>query len=327
MIEAITRHADTVRSVEAEILEDVVVDDALPGAHHLIDHVADYVRRGKHVRSGLFLEAMNWWDDVDNDDRRVAASIEFLHSAMLIQDDIMDDDDVRRDALAMHKRFERTHEDSRTGESLAVCTSDILIFAAMEELGRQSAGASVGEAIRRVALGQFCDVTNHDPWNEGYTPSRDDIISLYEQKTGWYTFTLPLRLASKRSGKKSFDPEPVGSALGVVYQLRDDELNVFGDATNTGKPALSDVEEDKQTVLRRLLLNDQPSLSTYFGSVLTDEEKTSLREAFAEVKDKHTRILDSYIEEARNRVSKASLAQSHKDDLKALAEHLGKRCR
>lgn len=77
-------------------------------------------------------------------------------------------------------------------------------------------------------------------------------------KTARYTFSLPFMLASKRAKTSQTEQsqlEQLGECIGLLYQVRDDELNLFGDSKSTGKPVGSDIRERKKTLYYIYLLN------------------------------------------------------------------------
>jgi len=323
MIEKLKQYRSSIVPYENNLLEDAC--DRHPEGDILFEKLSSFTNAGKHVRGSLYLAATQWWRDLDDDDYRVAASIELLHSAMLIQDDIMDDDDRRRGQPAVHAFF-RSHQDDIIADGVAICCSDLLIFAATKALADIDGGlASIAsEAVQQVAIGQIQDITGNTIVDDT-EPSRDDIISMYKAKTGRYTFTLPMELAEERANEQGAISPELGGLLGVVFQLRDDELNIYGDSSETGKPTMSDVEEDKQTVLRSLLLERYPDMARYFGSSLDDEDKTVLLDGFEGVREKHRTLKEQYLHRVRQRVADSEIPSGAKDDLRSLAKFVATR--
>ena len=76
-------------------------------------------------------------------------------------------------------------------------------------------------------------------------------LNMYLYKTGRYTFSLPMALGVVLSGgseKLVTDVERIGEQMGVLFQIRDDEIGLFGETSDTGKPVGSDIIEGKKTV-------------------------------------------------------------------------------
>lgn len=328
MIQSIQVYKETIQEHEQTLIEDALSSQPLPEKEKLITTLSDYVGAGKHVRGGLYLKGRSWWEDLSDKDYRIAACIELLHSAMLIQDDIMDDDEQRRNMPSLHVQFQSFHDEHRIHEGMAVCVADLLIFQAMTTLAETDAGTAVqaGDDIREVTFAQFRDVTHGDPWSEGVEPTVKDILNLHRNKTGRYTFGLPLSAALKRSGRS---PTPnllqLCEALGVIYQLRDDELNVFGQSKTTGKSSLSDVWDNKRTILRHLVINEHPSVEPLFGTTLSEKDRETLLAAFEDVRSAHDDYKERFIGEAKSRIVDSDLPASAKKELKALTEYIAER--
>jgi geranylgeranyl diphosphate synthase type I len=104
-------------------------------------------------------------------------------------------------------------------------------------------------------------------------PKPDDIISCYISKTARYSFSLPLVIGAALAGqnRKILDRlEKLGENLGLIYQIRDDELGIYGRKDLTGKPVGSDISEGKKTLYFSLLLSycktdERRNLEKIFG--------------------------------------------------------------
>ncbi|MDN5634979.1 MAG: polyprenyl synthetase family protein, partial [Brevibacterium sp.] len=79
-----------------------------------------------------------------------------------------------------------------------------------------------------------------------------DVLAMAGQKTAVYSFQAPLLIAAVLAGAGSTltdELAAIASQIGVVYQLRDDVLGLFGDERVTGKSSFSDLREGKETLL------------------------------------------------------------------------------
>jgi geranylgeranyl diphosphate synthase type I len=195
------------------------------------------------------------------------AAMELLQSGLLVHDDIMDRDATRRGQPTLHLQYAgeaaqgRAREPAHLGVSLGICAGDAAFFLAFEILARLPAPAGVAGALvglcarelSRVAAAQMQDVS----W--GGTPAEvgeQDILGLYTYKTGRYTFSLPLLAGGLLGGcapERAGLLERLGECLGVLFQIRDDELGLFGEEQELGKPVGSDVREGKKTLFYALL--------------------------------------------------------------------------
>jgi geranylgeranyl diphosphate synthase type I len=162
---------------------------------------------------------------------------------------------------------------------MGICAGDVAYFLAFELI----AGADVTPGVRAallalaareltsVGVAQMQDVA----W--GGTPAsaeEADILRMYTYKTSRYSFSLPLRAGAMAAGA---DPalqarlDEIGETIGVLFQVRDDELGLFGDEKEIGKPVGSDVREGKKTVYWTRLMAaaagaDRDRLAATFGS-------------------------------------------------------------
>ncbi|RPJ09672.1 MAG: hypothetical protein EHM28_00825, partial [Spirochaetaceae bacterium] len=103
--------------------------------------------------------------------------------------------------------------------------------------------------------------------------SRDEILNLYKFKTGRYTMALPLEAGLILGGAPDEILEQargLGEILGVMFQVKDDEMGLFGSEKEIGKPVGSDIREGKKTIYYEALLrlaskNDRTRLVSLFG--------------------------------------------------------------
>jgi len=125
---------------------------------------------------------------------------------------------------------------------------------AFEARARQVAAFSAQE-LCWVGVAQMQDVRNGGGGNDS-DPDPAQILRVYRYKTGRYTFSLPLVIGAMLAAAGPAYVEALdqaGENLGVLFQLKDDELGIFGDAAQSGKRADSDVRENKKTLLRHFL--------------------------------------------------------------------------
>jgi geranylgeranyl diphosphate synthase type I len=193
----------------------------------------------------------------------VGAAMELFQSGLLVHDDIMDKDPVRRGQPSVFRQYadvavREGHADApHIGHALGICAGDVAYFMAFELLA--TAGIPPGELadvielcareLSAVGVAQMQDVM----WGAGRSRAGvEDILRMYTYKTGRYSFSLPL-LAGAVIAKAPADMkarlETFGESVGLLFQIRDDELGLFGTEAETGKPVGSDVREGKQTIL------------------------------------------------------------------------------
>nr|WP_227985315.1 polyprenyl synthetase family protein [Nocardia spumae] len=194
---------------------------------------------------------------------RAAAALELVHAFALIQDDVMDQADLRRGRPAAHRRFAERHRDhalpgsaSRFGESAATLLGDICLVWS-EKMLRDSGIDQ--QALDRLwprydsmrielALGQFADLLN-DARSE---PTLSSVLAIARAKSGNYTVRRPVEMGAAMAGCDDRTLAALGrygDAVGEAFQLRDDLLGVFGTAEITGKPCDTDLGQRKATTV------------------------------------------------------------------------------
>ena len=201
---------------------------------------------------------------------KACASLELIHVCALMHDDVMDGSDTRRGAPAVHRAFEAMHKErglkgsaEQFGISAAILLGDLALVWSAKAL--HNAGLSDEELIRalemydemRVELmaGQYLDIYEQALGSQSVERS----LKVARYKSGKYTIERPLHFGAALG---SANPEPLyeiysnyGLPLGEAFQLRDDVLGIFGDPSQTGKPAGDDLREGKRTVLLAMTLD------------------------------------------------------------------------
>ena len=203
---------------------------------------------------------------------RAGAAMEFLQAGLLIHDDIMDRDTLRRGNTTVHTQYEQdaaaaqAPDPAHHGVSLGVCAGDVAFFIGFNVLAALPVPPALQERARKVAafsaqelcwvgVAQMQDVFS-GAGGIGSNPDPAQILRVYRYKTGRYTFSLPLVLGAMLAdaGPEAIEAlDKAGENLGVVFQLKDDELGIYGDAAQSGKQAGSDIRENKKTLLRHFL--------------------------------------------------------------------------
>ena len=255
-----------------------------PLGDDIISRLCDFAVQGKMIRGGLVCLGSELFDP-KSDGRMTAlgGALELVQSALLIHDDIMDRDLFRRKKPSVFYQYARLGEDwsladpYHVGESFGICVGDIAFFLAFDILAsvdlpagpKMKISSLCARELAYVGVAQMVDILYGGARE---LPSVEDILSLYRYKTGRYTFSLPLMtggIAASADEEALSTLERLGTALGTVFQIRDDELGLFGDAERLGKPVGSDIREGKKTIHY-----------LYLMSRLSEEEGKSVREIF-----------------------------------------------
>ena len=222
---------------------------------------------GKRLRPALLLATYQSYGGSDEAvATRVATAIELLHTALVIHDDVIDNDLVRRGAINVSGAFaERATARGASPEGTAtlsaasgILAGDLALLAAARGVALCGAEPAVtrrlldllDDAVRVSAAGELDDVVMSVC--PGDTVTLDDILSMEEHKTAAYSFQLPLQAGAVLAGASDTIVDQlavVGRLAGIGFQLVDDLRGVFGAQTETGKSVLGDLREGKLTAL------------------------------------------------------------------------------
>lgn len=183
---------------------------------------------------------------IDDDVIKAAAVMEIFHLGLLIQDDWMDRDELRRGVRTIHARYDDPH----TGNFVAMLAGDYTFGWGIEMLSGLALPAVQVNATMEV-WGKYFTRVGYGQTLDGLDIADDEtIMKILAIKSGEYSCVLPLLLGAKLGGadKTLLDRlEQYGMELGWVFQLRDDWLGMYGDSVKTGKPAGEQEAKGKKT--------------------------------------------------------------------------------
>ena len=259
-------------------LEPLLVESVVTGDGFL-DEVTTHLLAagGKRLRPVLALAtATSGAQPATRDDLLGAVAVELVHLASLYHDDVMDEATMRRNVESVNSRF---------GNLVAIVAGDFLLARSAEiaaGLGTEIAGllaATLGE----LCQGQVSEV--HAAFQIGRT--QDDYSNAIAGKTASLMATS-CRIGALTGGL----PRPqidaftaFGRYFGMIFQVRDDILDVVGTEAELGKPAGQDLAEGIYTLPVLLALADPvagPELRPLLGQPLGQPERDKARSIVAE---------------------------------------------
>jgi geranylgeranyl diphosphate synthase type I len=306
-----------------------------------IDALAELIGSGgKRVRPSFCVAGyLAAGGDPNADDRVVAAgaALEMLHTCALIHDDVMDASTHRRGAPTLHTRLSAEHarrgwagEPRRYGESVAILAGDLALIYAdviMSEVIMSATDTSVhaawAELRAELVVGQFMDLVAAAERSADPELSRWIAIT----KSGRYTIHRPLVIGAGLAGRLDLAPAfaTYGDALGEAFQLRDDLMDAFGTAADSGKPAGLDLEQQKMTLLLSLAMRRDSRVRDLVTA--GDPDPAKLREVLidANVPDDVERHIDRLVEAGCAAVSAAPIEPSWQAELRAMAREVAYR--
>lgn len=181
----------------------------------------EFMLAGKGVRGSLAMFSYQVFSGKDfKEALSLATALEFFHAAFLIQDDIMDKDNFRRGKPSIHKQYKKE------GVSMAICVSDFALFLGFDQLSKvRSSSSLVQQACRELSYTAVAQM--HDIYPVG-KQTFASLLQTYRFKTARYTFSLPLSAGAILAGKSIRvvkDLEKLGEDIGILFQMRDDELD------------------------------------------------------------------------------------------------------
>lgn len=298
-----------------------------------------FVSNGKLVRGSLYLLTVEiLGGKISQKHIDVACAIELMHSSLLIHDDIIDNDFIRRGNDTVFSMYikrgkkKKTFNPSHYGISMGIVVGDIGIFSAMHLVSKYNDKKLsdilmfYARELVLVALAEGKDVELGQAPTE---PSLDDIYDVYRYKTARYTFTMPYVAAAitQNADKKTIKLlDKLGETTGIVFQIKDDELGIFGDEKTIGKPVGSDIRENKKTVVRHLLfkkadLKTKKYLEKVFGAksiLFKDIEEVRKLIVNLGIKEEIGAIVDNLSGESLQIIESLKIDEIYKEKLREL---------
>lgn len=236
----------------------------------IIPQIGGYIQQsgGKRVRPAVLLMASRLCGYVGPRAVLNAAVVEFIHTATLVHDDIIDDADLRRGHSAVHSRW---------GNDVTVLAGDFLYIKSM-------AMALTQDTLDVVRL--LCDVTLRMIEGELYQLTKNGVVDISEdehfeiirRKTA-YLFGGCAQIGGmlgEAGEAKEAALREYGFSLGMLFQLVDDLLDFTGEAEALGKPIGGDLREGKITLpIIHLLEHGGPDADALIRRVVRERHVTA----------------------------------------------------
>lgn len=219
----------------------------------LVNQIAEYIisAGGKRLRPVLVLLVANAYSYKGTAHHELAAVVEFIHTATLLHDDVVDESSLRRGRATANALF---------GNAASVLVGDFLYsrsFQMMADLANMRVMQILSEATNVIAEGEVLQLLNmHDP-----DVSQERYLQVIRSKTA-KLFEAAAELGALIAGAS--EPQiaaagEYGRSLGTAFQLIDDVLDYAGDAAEIGKNVGDDLREGKPTLpLIYLMENGTP---------------------------------------------------------------------
>lgn len=208
----------------------------------LVNQIADYIINsgGKRLRPALVLLAAGMFGNINASHHKIAAVVEFIHTATLLHDDVVDESSKRRGRHTANALF---------GNAASVLVGDFVYsraFQMMVSIQNMRVMEVLSNTTNAIAEGEVLQLLNIH--NAKITAN--DYMRVIHHKTA-KLFEAATQLGAIISGANENDERALaayGMHIGTAFQLIDDVLDLSGDAAEIGKNLGDDLSEGKPTL-------------------------------------------------------------------------------
>ena len=244
----------------------------------LVNQVAEHIiaAGGKRLRPMLLLLAARALGHAGADAHQLAAVVEFIHTATLLHDDVVDESDLRRGRKTANALF---------GNAASVLVGDFLYsrsFQLMVELERLPVMKVLADTTNAIAEGevlQLLHIRNPDTDEPAY-------LKVIERKTA-VLFAAATRLGAFLAGADDTVQRRLhdyGMALGYAFQIADDVLDYSADEATLGKHLGDDLAEGKATLpLIHAIQHSDPAVRDRLRAIVENGDVDAMPEVLAAI--------------------------------------------
>lgn len=228
------------KSIEAELeLFGRIFDETLDGTNSYLSQIFSSVKKkGKLMRPMLLLLVAKEFGEVTRSSYLSAVTLEMLHTASLIHDDVVDESDERRGAKSINAEY---------GNQVAVLAGDYLLSTALikacetDNLAIVTRIADLGRQLSRGEILQLKNASSDDISEEAYF----DAIKL--KTAALFAMCAELGALSVHAAEREvLEMRRLGELIGICFQIRDDIFDYYNE--DIGKPTGNDLREGKLTL-------------------------------------------------------------------------------
>jgi len=214
--------------------------------------IQDFINLGgKRFRPALFYYAYKSYSNKNlKNIFEISFAFEIFHTFALIHDDIIDNSTLRRGSPTVHKKYDM---------ATAILAGDLALMISDEIFNGVAIHLKTvyNDFKQELIIGQYLD-----------TKKIVDINKIMELKTARYSFIKPATMGMMLAGADKNETKKMESVLketGLLFQLKDDYIGIFGNEKTIGKTIISDFIEKKNTVIVDLFkkCTDKESLEKF----------------------------------------------------------------
>jgi heptaprenyl diphosphate synthase len=275
---------------------------------------------GKRIRPIFVLLAGQFGEYDINKIKKAAVSLELIHMASLVHDDVIDDADLRRGKPTIKAKW---------NNKIAMYTGDYIFARSLEimsELEEPAAHKVLANTIVEVCYGEIQQIKDKYRFDQNVR----DYFRRIKRKTALLISASSLigAIVANVDEKHQKKLYLFGYYVGMSYQIIDDVLDFVGTEKELGKPAGGDLLQGNIT-LPVLFSMNQESIRQKITTVHEDMKKEELDEIITLIKNSNAinrslEVSDMYLHKAMNAISDLPNGRS-KNALINIAKYLGKR--
>lgn len=291
---------------------------------------ADYILSlgGKRLRPVFVLIGCNLFDSKPEKALKTAMAVEIFHNFTLLHDDIMDNADIRRGKPTVHVKY---------NANTAILTGDVMMIQAYQYLLDNEDPIlvkSLMDIFNKMAF-EVCEGQQLDMDFE----SRDDVsideyIKMITLKTS-VLLAASLQLGAVIGRASTTDQNHLyefAKNFGIAFQLQDDILDTFGEASAVGKKIGGDILQNKKTYLylKALELADaeeNTKLKNFFSGNVAINDEDKIKEVTSifrnvNVAEYAVQVIEAYRDLALSHLMVCNISEHGRNDLSSLINNL-----
>ncbi len=277
---------------------------------------------GKRIRPAICILVAKAFDYSGNDLIRLASSIELLHTATLIHDDVVDESLMRRGKESIQNKWDNAH---------GVLVGDFVYskaFQLMASFDNPNIIRALANATNRISEGEVLQLSlkNKDKLTE------NQYFEIIDRKTAelFKVSSVTAGILASCSNDQLDSLSQFSTSLGIAFQIQDDILDYYGDEKLTGKKVGKDYEEGKFTLpVITALKNADPKIRKKLLSLFEKKEKNNFEEVLnlletANTYEKMQEVFIHYSKDCTNKLENVP-QNLYREALEDIVSNLGLR--
>jgi len=319
--------ADEILSMVNEFLANLSYDRKPKSLYEPIQYVLSM--GGKRIRPTLMLLAYNLFKENPEHILMNAIALETYHNYTLLHDDLMDNADMRRGKLTVHKKW-----DANT----AILSGDSMLVLAYERMAQ--CDTLYLQDVLRLFTTTALEIGEGQQYDMEFETRKDvkeeEYIEMIRLKTS-VLLACALKIGAILAGASAEDADNLykfGEQIGLAFQLQDDYLDVYGDPKVFGKEIGGDITSNKKTYMLINAFNHANAGQRKELERWVDAKDFDRKEKVAAVTRLYNEIgidkmaqdkIAYYFEQSKRYLDAVSVSAERKEELRKYAQKMMKR--